>query len=59
MNESVYGTNFLETEAILAAQDDNHGELSRLVEQMLPGERASLAHAAERLANVCREVNTR
>jgi hypothetical protein len=49
---NTYGTNFVESEAILAAQADDADTLARLVADMLPGERRSLALAATSLTNV-------
>lgn len=43
---------FVECQAILAAQEADYAELYRLVGDMLPGERAKLVTACERLADV-------
>ncbi len=52
---TTYGTNFVESEAILAAQEDDMAEVFRIVAGMLPGERRALLVATERLASVLRE----
>lgn len=49
-----YGTGFSETEAILAVQDHDEEYASQVIGRMLPGERAVLGRAAERLAWLCR-----
>lgn len=48
---SKYGTNYLETEALLAAQEGDQEELDRLLAQMLPGELTNLSNAAENLSS--------
>lgn len=42
-----YGTHYLETEAILAAQQDDTETLDAILAIMSPGEQASLAYAAQ------------
>lgn len=51
-----YGTNFLETEAILAAQEGDEETLKRILDEMLPGELRSLATAADFLSGEAREA---
>jgi hypothetical protein len=46
---SVYGTKFVESEAILAAQAGDVAEVQRLAATMLPGELRELATACDRL----------
>lgn len=47
-----YGTKFVESEAILAAQEGDVASVQRIVEDMLPGERANLRTACERLIDI-------
>lgn len=49
-----YGTQFTESEALLAIQADDRAHASWLVGQMLPKEKTELAIAAARLARLCR-----
>lgn len=49
---SKYGTNFQETEAILAAQEGDTKYLSEVLAGMLPGERARLGEAADLLSDM-------
>lgn len=49
----IYGTNFTESEAILAMQEGDHFEVRRLLLLMLPGERGRLRHAAQQLVEMC------
>jgi hypothetical protein len=48
-----FGTSFQETEAILAASENDIGELNRILGEMLPGEIQSLMHSARFLADYC------
>lgn len=50
-------TPFLETEALIAAMDEDHDEVHRLLVEMLPGERRTLAEAASQLAYACDMYN--
>ena len=52
-------TPFIEANALLALQRDDHEEAVRQVEQLLPGERAGLAHSCSNLANICHRVAAR
>ena len=45
-----YGTPFVETEALLAAQDGNTDRLHQLLGDMLPSERTDLQRTCVRLA---------
>ena len=54
---STYGTPFVESEAILAAQQYDNDTLFRLVEDMLPNERASLRGACRRLMGAIDAAN--
>lgn len=49
-HHTYYGTDYLETEAILAAQDGNIVELKRILEKMSPDERRRLARASDTLS---------
>lgn len=49
MSAGKYGTLYVETEALLAAQEGDLAEVQRLVQEMLPGERRELHIACERL----------
>jgi hypothetical protein len=50
---SKYGTMFQETEALLAASENDMGELNQILGEMLPGEIQSLMHNARFLADYC------
>lgn len=52
MSAGKYGTPYVESEAILAAQEADLAEVQRLVKDMLPGERRALFAACERLMDV-------
>lgn len=49
-----YGTSSQESEALLAVQNDDPDYARRILADMLPGELASLANAADQLANMAR-----
>lgn len=53
MAAGTYGTNYTETEALLAVQSEDEDEARRIIDDMLPGERRRLAAAASRLASLC------
>lgn len=44
-----FGTDFLETEALLAAQEENYLALTDILDRMLPSEVRELCMAADRL----------
>lgn len=52
MNEG-YGTNFQESEALLALTVEDEEYAREVLSQMLPGELAELKQAAEQLARMC------
>jgi hypothetical protein len=47
---SKYGTNFVESEALLAAASDDEEEMQRILQTMLPTERTSLLAACNFLS---------
>jgi len=48
-----YGTDFIESEALLAITQDDWNHARSLVQGLLPNERLELANAAETLAHMC------
>ncbi|MBM9467285.1 dATP/dGTP pyrophosphohydrolase domain-containing protein [Nakamurella leprariae] len=52
-------TNFVEANALLAAQAEDYDEARRIIGAMLPGERSELAHAARYVAALCLRENDR
>lgn len=55
-NSSKYGTQFTESEALLAVQEKDNEYARELISGMLPGERFNLAAAAYDLAILCERV---
>ena len=53
---SKYGTTYVESEAILAAQAEDHDEVERIVAEMLPGERRALSAACYRVLDYLQEA---
>ncbi len=54
---SKYGTRFLESEAILAAQENDMVYLREMAGELLPGERRMLSNAAQRLMDMLDDMN--
>jgi hypothetical protein len=51
-----YGTNFVESEALLALTVEDETECERLLRDMLPGELAALTGQAQQLADMARSM---
>lgn len=51
-----YGTNFRETEALLAVQQGDMEEARRIVGEMLPNEQRELGLAAANLSDLIRQM---
>jgi hypothetical protein len=56
---STYGTQFVESELILAAQAGDAATVARLVKEMLPNERKELGMAAAQLVSILWEASGR
>lgn len=53
-----FGTNFTETEALLAVSVDDIGAAEEILSEMYPGELEKLARNARELAEMCRAMES-